>query len=328
MSSGPGILQKQIIDTLQNHDSFIFHRTLLWQIGFQRNEIEIEGKLCSEIEKGHLRNSFKENFRRAVQKLGETGRIEIREEKITDLDYAFDYFPYHTGYLEIHQLRKKLLPTIKEYIKENNPKRFWYSEIEENQISKIRKTEKFLGARRHWRSIQKNIISILNSGDTDMFDQWLQCLIRGRYLFSKRTVSHSKSLVLIYNTLESQENMTTIESNTLKRLKTLIQSTFDKANWKLGELKSIYYKIANFQRQYRDTLSEEVKDYLRSKHEALILSLPGHEEPPPPIEYKTRIGKRNGVMRMPQLEKRRYSDYLDKLITKQILKNQRSIKLP
>lgn len=265
--------------------------------------------------------------RNSIKRLVEIGKIERKEEKFTDLDTAFEYFPYHTSELEIYQLRKKFLPTIREYIKENNPRRFWYYDIEENQISKIRKTEKYLEVSGQWRRIQKDIISILNTGDTDMFDHWLQCLIRGRYLFIQQTVSHHKSLVSIYNALKKQKNNTIIELKTLKRLRNLINSTFDKTDWKIGELKSIYYKIADFQRHYRDTIGEEIKEYLRNRHEDLILSLPGHKEPPPPIEREFKVGNRKGIMQIPLPKKRRYSEYLDKLLTKQILRHHMLLKV-
>jgi hypothetical protein len=325
MSSGLGSLQKQILETLKNHNSIVFQRTLLWQIACDRDEIEITGQLCPDIETGKLKKSFMENFRRAVQRLGETGRIEIKDERLTSLEVAFEYFPNQTSDLEIYHLRKRLLPTVRDYIIEKKPKRFWHSEIEENQISKIRKAEQFTKARRNWKRIQKEIISILDSRDTHMFDHWLQCLIRGRYLFVKRSISHSKPLVSIYTVLQNEQDKTPKELDVLSKLKELMVAVFDKTDWKIGELKGIYYKIANFQTGRSDSLDSEVKRYLYERHRKLITSLPGHKEPPTLENCESKFGK---VSRIPYRfrDEIRYSKYLDKLLTKQILKHQRMIK--
>lgn len=323
MSSGPGILQKKILDILTGQHSFVFQRVLLWQIAYSRDEIEKTGTFCPGIDSGYIKKSFSENLRRAVLRLEETGHVEIRDEKLTDLKEAFDYFPYHTSQLEIHELRKKLFPSIVEYINENKPHRYWYYDIEKKQISNIKGSRRFRNAVRAWSRIEKNILTILHDRDTGLFDDWLECLVRGRYLFFGRKFKHTQFLAMFSNAFERQELKTAIELETIKLLRDLTDSTFDKEDWDIGKLKSVYYGIADFQKGYSDNLDEKVKRHLRDKHRDLITSLPGHEEPELPKDAKSRRVLR--AYREVYLRKIKYSKYLDKLVTRQILKRHRRI---
>jgi len=323
MSAGPGKLQRRILHILREHKSFIPQRKVLWEIAREIDKIEITGELSngelrSGIPTGSVKRSLEESFRIAVKSLGENGSIEIKKAKFINLDEAFDYFPYHTSNLEISCLRQKLLPTIIEYIKEEKPRRFGSSEIEEKQIAEILNTEKYKEAGRQWNAIQKEIISILHRGDTDIVDQWIQCLVRGRYLFVDEKIAYSRSFTLIYRNLEKQENKTTAELNALISLKNLIRFVFDKTDWKIGRLKSVLYGMGKFEKHQKDTLDDEVKYDLLKKHEALITALPGHVEPEKP--------KGRGMAWGHVGKERRYSEYLNKLLTKQILKRHRLIK--
>ena len=319
MSSGPGILQRRILDTLRKYDSFVAQRKILSEIAEDTNKIEVTGELCPGIPTGLIGKSFEENFRRAVNSLGEEGSIEIKKAKYTNLHTALDHFSYDTSELEVFRLRQKFLPTITEYVKKERPRRFGSSKIEERQIGNIRKTEKYKKAVKKWYRIQKRIISILESSETEMFDQWIECLVRGRHLFLGKKIAYSKSFVLICNTLKKQESMTTSESNALHSLNKLILFTFNKTDWEMGQLKSVLYGMVQFQRQ--DTLNEEVKDHLKKMHEVLVTALPGHEEP----KKRTTIG---AISWNHVGKKRKYSEYLNKLLTKQILKNHAFIKIP
>lgn len=324
MSAGPGTLQRKILDTLRKYNSFVAQRKILWEIAKETNKIEITGELSngelrSGIPTGFITKPFSESFRRAVKSLCENGLIEIQKTKLTNLEEAFDYFPYHTSEVEIFYLRQKLLTTIIEYIKDEKPHRLGSSKIEEYQISEIKDTQKYEEAGWKWNPIQRGIISILHGGETDLFDQWVQCLVRGRYLFLDKQIAYSKSFMLIYNNLRKQENKTIAESNMLKSLKALISSTFDKTDWELGRLKSALYGVGQFQKYQKDTLNEEVKDSLLEKHAALITALPGQEEPEKIISEGRRIN-------WAAWSQRKYSEYLDKLLTKQILKNHSFIK--
>ena len=93
----------------------------------------------------------------------------------------------------------------------------------------------------------------------------------------------------------------------------------------MGDLKRIYYGIADFQKGYSDNLKPEVKHYLREKHMDLIISLPDHEEPPPPKDSIPKLAMR--IHQEIHTKRINYSKYLDKLLTRQILKTQRLIKI-
>ncbi|WP_028314503.1 hypothetical protein [Desulfatibacillum aliphaticivorans] len=321
MSSGPGILQSQILNKLAGQDSYTFQRVLLWELAADREEITKTGLLCHGIDTGLIKKSFSENFRRAVSRLAEIKKIEIKDEKLTNLDEALTYFPYHTSQLEIHQLRMQLIPSIKDYINEKDPRRHWYFDIETNQIERMRGTKNFQRSKKIWRELQEKILIILKEGDTSQFDLWLECLVRGRYLFYRKKFKHSEPLTNFYNALSDNESRSAIESKALELLNELIVSTFDRKDWDIGALKSVYYGIADFQKGYSDKLSQELKHYLRDKHMDLITSLPGHEDPPEP-----KNDKHIAIYHHLFLRRINYSKYLDKLLTRQILKTQRQIR--
>ena len=113
-------------------------------------------------------------------------------------------------------------------INKNKPQRYWYYDIEKNQISKIRGTKRFRDGRRIWKQIQENILLILKERDTNLFDEWLECLVRGRYLFFRKKFKHQKSLTMFYDIFEGQGTKTAIESETMGLLRDLIDSTFDR----------------------------------------------------------------------------------------------------
>lgn len=325
MSSGPGILQTEILNNLREKDSYVFQRLVLWEIASERGEIKTNGFLCQGIERGFIKKSFRENFRRAAKRLEETGQIEIRNQKITDLDEALKYFPHHTSDLEIHQLRKKLIPTIMEFVKEEKPQKSWHFDIEENQLSKLKRMQKFRDSKQLWKKIQKNILLVLNSGETDAFDEWLECLVRGRHLFLGKKFTHSRFLMTFYTRLDGQDEKTSLEQETLTLLKNLIDSTFNKDDWKIRDLKMVYYGVADFQQGYSERLKRVVKHFLREKHRDLIFSLPGHEEPSPPKKPMSPMLK--GIYQDRYMKDIKYSEYLDKILTRQILKAQRQIRV-
>lgn len=157
MSSGPGALQKQILSSLPKYPAFAYQRQVLWNLSVTRNEIKTTGQICPYIESGAIHKSFQESFRRAVKGLAESGRIILEQKKATTINEAFDYFPYHTSSLEIHQLRKKLLPLIARYIIDESPRCFGHSKIEAELLSRIQDTKKFKKIQLKWKLAEMEI---------------------------------------------------------------------------------------------------------------------------------------------------------------------------
>lgn len=317
MSSGPGILQRQIIESIQVQDSSTYQNILLWKIASERAEIEKGKEIYPGLNEGSIHRSFVENYRRAIISLDDNGIIKIKKQKIVAVDEAFDYFPYHTIDLYIHQLRTLLLPTIREYIKEKNPRRFWHCEIEENQIERRKKTRKYKIAQGKWDVIEKNIISILHNTNTNVMDLWLQLLVRGKYLFSDTSIHHNRSFVDLYRLFSEQDDLSRKGIETAKKIKELINLTFSKREWELGEMKSALYKITEMKKFFSDSLNDEIKDHLWRKHKDLLITLHDHKEPKP---VTTKRGMTFGWP-----GERKYSKDLDKLITKQIFRKQNLI---
>lgn len=317
MSSGPGRLQKKILDHLKIVNS-IFYNQLLWEIASERKEIQEEPSLSPHIEKGAIKRSFKENFRRSIQNLLDKEIIIIEKRKLTDINEAFEYFPYHTERLEIYQLRKALLPVVKEYISNKNPQKFGDSKIEEEIILRIKKTPDYLNLKNSWNKIEKEIISILDP-EAPLHDIWIQILIRGRYLFVSDSVNYSTSFVRLCRILNKKINITMDrECEILTQIKALVLSAFDNTMWRIGKAKSVYYDIANMRQFHRDSLKDNIKEYLLEKSGEIVSSLPG---------YKNREYFSEGGVKWHLLGDITYSNYMDQIITRQILKNQKIIVL-
>lgn len=313
MSSGPGVLQKKILDHLTSVPS-VFYNQLLWDLSFERNEIRGRSKLSPHIEKGIIRKSFKENFRRSVESL-ENGKILTIEKRIlTNINEAFEYFPYHTERLEIHQLRLTLLPILREYIIEENPHKFGDSKIEEELISHLKEDPDYMKIKEAWNRIEKKIVTSLDA-ESPLYDTWVQILVRGRYLFLSASIHHKASFVRLYSSLyKSNNGVMNLESEILNHIKELIANVFDNNEWKLGKAKSVYYDMANMRQYAKDSLKDNVKEYLLNKSGDIIKSLPGHKEPEKVvISGISWFGSREPI----------YSDYLNHLITRQILRKQK-----
>jgi hypothetical protein len=319
MSSGPGTLQRRILECVGDSTP-IFYRQLLWKIALERDEIEKSTKLCSHLEFGTIKKSFKENFRRSVNSLEKSKRIEIEAHKLTEIEDAFRYFPYHTDRLEIYELRKFLLPVLREYILKENPHRFGNSKIEEKQLSEIKKDQKYIDIQNQWIDIEKRLISILYK-ESPLYNNWLQILVRGRCLFISDSIAYHKSFVTLYKSLLNSMSIEMhYEMETLILINELMNVAFDKEKWKLGEIKSIYYEISNMTKYRKEYLKDEVKDYLREAEKDFVTLLPDHKEP-----QRSTVGPRKIIFG--HWGKVEYSKYMDMLITRQILRKQKIITL-
>lgn len=317
MSSGPGVLQKKILDRLKS-SSPIFYNQLLWEIAFERDEIETKSKLSPHIEKGTIRKSFKENFRRSIKSLEDNKVIIVEKRKLTDIDDAFRYFPYHTEQLEIYQLRQALLPSLKDYIIEENPQKFGDSKIENELILRLKDRPELEAIKAVWRKIEREIISILDV-DSPSYDIWIQILVRGRYLFLSKSIDYKRSFVSLYANLKKRTDVTVKrESEILTHIKEFIENSFDKSMWNLGKTKSVYYSMANMRQYSKDSLNDDVKSYLLDKRAEIVKTLPDHKEPKKLSGRGIAWGNLGHV---------KYSDYMDQIITRQILRNQKIILL-
>ncbi|HUN54439.1 MAG TPA: hypothetical protein VMU29_04720 [Smithella sp.] len=317
MSSGPGILQRKILEHLKSTDR-IFYNQLLWKIAFERNEIKEEPPLSPHIEKGIIKKSFKENFRRSIQNLKEKEIINIEKRKLTDIDEAFEYFPYHTERLEIHQLRKALLPVVKEYIENEKPQKFGDAKIEEEIIAHIEKTPACHALKTAWNKIEKKIIAILDP-EAPLHDTWIQILIRGRYLFASDSIPYRASFVRLYRFLNKNINNTMDRENeALTYIRALITKAFDNNMWKIGKAKSVYYDFANMKQFSKDSLKDNIREYLLDKSGDIVTSLPGYKNHNQSSDHELSWHFHDPIQ---------YSDYMDQIITRQILKNQKIIVL-
>lgn len=100
-----------------------------------------------------------------------------------------------------------------------------------------------------------------------------------------------------------------------------MKSNFTKTDWELGNLKSIYYSISVMSKRSSGRLNDDVKRYLRREHEDLVTCLPDHKERE---KLPTNFRGKKTWMHYGEIK---YSPLLDKLLTKQILRNFTFIKL-
>ncbi len=316
MSSGPGVLQLQILRALEEK-SREFHRVLLWTLALSRNEILKTGSMWGNIEEGILKKSFTENFMRALKSLKDAGKITVKKEKITDINSFIDFIPYTTSRLELFQLSSKLLPIIHEYIEEEKPSILLNHnfDFESYQIDKLRKSNvaEFTAFQSAWISIEKDIVLFLAQADTLNYDLWLNLVIQGRFLFRGRRENLKVPMFITMERLKQHSSsMAPAEANLLKAIAALIKEIAKNIEWQMGEIKNVLYAFCNVSKYSKTSLRDEFKQYLFTKKPTLLEHLPGHEEPSPRVINRLHLVEKD----------RTFSPLLDQLINRHILREQ------
>lgn len=314
MSSGPGTLQNQILSLLPKNHTFVFKNLILWDLAFQRSEIININKITEELTLGIIKKSFQENFRRAVNSLIENGKIIAEKRKMTDVSEAFQNFPYLTPNLEINMLRKKLLPSVLEYIQGPRFKpKFGKGKIEEEIAKKLRKEEKHQLLEK-WFIIERKIAIVLSECEDNRFEMWLNCVARGRNIFTNSGPKSSLSMTSIISKLKKERGLYQNELVTLADIENIMNNHFANAEWDIGECKKIYYAISDMSKGSKGKIDDELKRYLHDKHQDFIESLPEHKSPK---KHQIKIKGKTKWMRYGQ---HHYGPLLDKILTKQILR--------
>ena len=315
MSSGPGTLQNRILSILQDHHAYIFKNVILWDLAVQRSEIININKISKELTTGIIKKSFQENFRRATNRLIENGKIIAEKRKITAITEAFQNFPYLTPDLEIFTLRKKLLPSVFKYIQSHrfSPK-FGKSKIEEEIAKKLSKNDKRKILDK-WAAIEREIALIMSGCHHSRFELWLNFVSRGRNIFTNSGPKSSWAMMEICSRLRKNKGLNQNEIKTLAEIENLMHTYFADVEWDLGECKKFYYSISDMSKGSSGRLNDEVKRYLHDKHQNFVESLPDHKSPK---SHKITVKGKGKWMRYGQHQ---YSPLLDKLLTKQILRN-------
>lgn len=315
MSAGLGNLQRSIIEGLSDRRPEL-QKVLLWKLAFARDEISKDYEKWGDIEKGRIRKSFIENFRRAIKSLNDSGEILISKNKFETLEDLLVFLPYLTPRLELQQLSKKLLPTIKEFAKENNTSFSTKIDFESYQANQLKKDENvFQSYQNAWNIIEEKILQFLLNAGSVRNDIWLNILLRGRFLFKNRREEYKTPLFILVRKLSTGISPGEIEIYGL--LQDLISRLSDNPYWKIGQIKGNLYNFFHAEMFFAGRLSEELKYFLFEKHSALLKSLPGHNEPDESI-YFGRVADHF----------RKFSPLLDQLINRHVLRPQISLKLP
>lgn len=295
MSRGIGKLQNQILENIPKN-SPIEENKLLWILANYNKRI-IKKKINDEFSEGFIENSFYKSFKRSIGGL-EDKHIFRMAKKINDINELFELYPYKTKKYELLQLRKKILPSLLEYITKEGYQQFSVSNTEHHLLDEFErsKPKKFKKAKKEWRRLESKIIILLCNRDVNRRDL-LSILIKGRAYFFDNSASYEKPLFsLIHGWQKKIENNTETEEDKLfSDILTFYKKYFDQEQFKYNRMKSKIYSAVQLGSGLKD---ERVKSYLWETNEKFISSLPGHKDPPP--KY----------LRFP----REYSNYLDKLI--------------
>ena len=283
MSRGPGKIQQAILEAINENDAPSQRNKLLWKLAIKNNRIAYAGKLCDGISKGNIKPSFEKSFQRSLKRLAETDQVNIRKQKLRNIDEFIAYYPYKTAYLDIFQLRIRLLPHIKSYLEGPYHRRpYTVSDNEIYIIDKL-KSDNPEKLRRYvalWQTIELKILRLLPSLKRSARSRWINVLMKGRELFIDDRASYGLAFHKTVDIIEKKmEGLNQDEIQLLAEVQAFKLKSFPPQTMKHSRLKSEFYVIGNFNERSTPSLTGDIKKYFLDQEPDLIKALPEHHQP-------------------------------------------------
>lgn len=293
MSRGLGRVQSSILDEIKNLGGEVQQNQLLWHLAEQKGGINRGRKIHDDIYEGTIESSFKNSLLRAIDQLAEREKIQREDRLINDLADLFQCYPFKTFSLEIHCLRKKLLPILITYLKDgdrhfpfspNSLPRFGTGDHELFILGNIKEGDpefhKRLNAR--WLALESEILKVMNTGRTPEFNKWMKLLIKGRQLFLEeaRLKYGLPFHTILEKLLPIKDDLPDPERHLLDRIGKFKGRVFQEDDIHRAAMKTALYRLGNFQKGGAARLHKEAKGFLLKECPDLIKALPGHKDPP------------------------------------------------
>jgi len=302
MSRGPGKIQQSILKVLQENNVPVQRNKLLWKLANTNDKLAVTGNLCEGIPEGYIEPSYEKAFQRSLKRLAETDQVKIKKQKLRNIDEFIAYYPYKTTWLEICQLRTKLLPHIKSYL-EGTYYRTPFT-IRDNEIYILdrlqsEQLEKYTRYSARWKRIERKILTALPALKRIPRNRWLKLIIKGQELFIDDRARYG---LAFHNTVKDIEDLTerlnSEEIALLDEVKSFMRRAFPPQLMKHSRLKNKLYVIGNFNERTTPSLKREIKMHFLDKEPVLIQALPEHLQP----DKQKTFGKRFEPSFSPKLD--------------------------
>lgn len=312
MSRGLGVFQKRLLAGLEKAGGTECQYKLQWKLAEdpEVGGVEETGYIGEGVRQGYLKQSFLNQFRKAIKSIPQIGTKSV---KITSLDQLYQWYPYKTSKLEILILRKLLLHLIVEESKEvwDGP-RFNLVDNENFYCDKLLREmpSDFSDMRKAWEPIEKDIIRLdfaqMNYGENAT---WFELILRCNKLFLPNKFRHviiNKSFQSIIAELRMPASSAEHSMHKLiSKIDDFYDLYFPDETIAHLKIKNILYQAVSFPNRGAGMLKDEIKRRLYGREKELIISLDGHKEP----EERYNWGRWGHIT---------FSPHLDKIIEKHV----------
>ena len=228
-----------------------------------------------------MKRSFVESFRRAVDSLGASGKIQKYNKKIDSIHEFIAKFEFFTSRLELFVLRKSLRTYIEDFIRQEKYRVHTSLDFEEYQVGTLKEKnrEKFLEIKSEWKKIENKIYSHLNKYSINV-DLLLDIACRGRYLFSKRKKDRGIPLHGLNNQIKTLKEKSELLSDIELDLGRFTIKLSRMEDYRIGEIKNILYQFVKIGTRYSSSTSMDIKlkDFLLKEIPTVIKNLPDHKD--------------------------------------------------
>lgn len=289
MSRGPGKIQQAILEAIKEDDIPTQRNKLLWKLATENDRVVMTGKLCEGISKGNIDPSLEKAFQRSLKRLTETNQVKIRKQKLRNIDEFIAYYPFKTSYLDIFQLRTRLLPHIKSFL-EGRYHRIPFT-IRDNEIYILDKLEsehpkKVDSYAARWQRIERKILKVLPSLKRSARSRWIKVIIKGQELFIDDKARYRLSFHKIVNNIEEKmERLSQEEIELLAEVQAFMRKPFPPQLMKHSRFKSEIYAVGDFNERTTPKLKDGIKMYFLDQEPELVKALPEHYQPDTKVQF-------------------------------------------
>jgi len=284
VSKGFGRLQAEIMDAVRRAGQVSANR-LAWEVAEKLGHIQ-RSSVNHPLPSGGLRASFYTSFRRSITLLiGDRKTIKALPRKLQSMDQVVDLYPFMTRDLRIKELRHRLLPHAREYLRTQTSK---YN-LEENELYLEQRAPEADRAswRTGWLTLEARLCVALANVPSSGLEPWIAILARGREVFVRNWSRYTPNTTSRFRYDGALgELLTAVMANPGGHprsdaalpgdLLTFYQQCFPDSAVRHVALKSQLHGIWENPALGASRLAVTFKNYLLSVESALVSSLPGH----------------------------------------------------
>lgn len=284
VSRGFGSLQAEIMDAVRRAGEVSANR-LAWEVAEKHGHIQ-RSSGDHPLPSGGLRASFYKSFRRSITLLsGDRKAIKALPRKLQSLDQVVDLYPFMTRDLRIKELRHRLLPHAREYLRTRKSK---YN-LEENELYLEQRAPEDERAswRTAWLTLEARLCTALADVPSSGLEPWVAILARGREVFVRDRSPYSQSTASRFRYDGALgELLTAVMANSAGHprsdaalpsdLLAFYRGCFPDSTVRHVALKSQLHGIWESPALGASRLAVTFKKYLLFVESALVSSLPGH----------------------------------------------------